>query len=588
MIDSQKLKDLYINFFKEKNHNIILNSSLIPECDSTVLFTPAGMHPLIPFLLGQPHPQGKRLVNVQKCIRTVDIDKVGDSSHLTFFEMLGNWSLGDYFKKESIEWSLEFLTESRWLGLEKEKLYVTVFAGDKEISKDEETAKIWLNLEIPREKIFYLGKKDNWWAPSGNIGPCGPDTEIFYDTGKKPCSNDCKPGCSCGKYFEIWNNVFMEYKKTANGKYELLKQKNVDTGMGVERIVAALQEKKTVYEIETIKPIVKKIVEITTIQDPDERSLRIITDHIRAATFILGDENPVIPSNVEQGYILRRLIRRAIRHGKIVGINREFLSVLSQIVIDLYKEEYPFLLQKREFILSELRKEENKFSKTLEKGLRKFDQLIKRKRNINGIDAFLLFQSFGFPLEMTRELAKENDIFIDEEGFNEESKKHQLISRVGSEKRFKGGLSGTSENTMKLHTATHLLNEALRKVLRKKDIIQKGSNITPERLRFDFNYDRKLTKEEIRRVEKLVNNQIMKTLPIERKEMTIEEAKVKGAQAIFTQKYDERVFVYFIGDFSSEICGGPHVKNTGELGEFKIIKEESIAAGIRRIRAILK
>ena len=588
VLDSSKLKKLYIEFFNKKMHKQIPNASLIPEADPTVLFTTAGMHPLIPFLLGHPHPSGKRLVNVQRCLRTDDIDKVGNDFHLTFFEMLGNWSLGDYFKKEAIEWSLEFLTGKKWLGLDKNKIYVSVFAGDKDAPKDEESAKVWQSLGIPKERIFYFPKKENWWGPAGATGPCGPDTEMFYDTGKEPCGEDCKPGCSCGKYFEIWNDVFMQYNKTADGKYELLEQKNVDTGMGVERTVAVLQGKGSVYEIETFRPIVERIKEIAKIKIPNEKqekSIRIIADHIRASTFILAEK--IEPSNVDQGYILRRLIRRAIRHGKMLGIEKEFLSGLVEIVIEIHKKDYSHLVDNREFILSELKKEELKFRKTLVKGLRKFKQIVKEKKEIDGKDAFLLFQSFGFPIEMTKELAKEIGASVDEKGFEQEFKKHQEISRVGAEKKFKGGLSDASEKTTKLHTATHLLNEALRRVLKKRDIVQKGSNVTPERLRFDFNFDRKLTKKEIKDVEELVNEQIKEALPVERKEMTLEEAKKMGAQAMFERKYGEKVFVYTIGDFSVEICGGPHVQSTKELGKFKIIKEESIAAGVRRIRAKL-
>jgi len=590
-LDSDKLKKLYIEFFRRKNHKVITNASLIPEADPTVLFTPAGMHPLIPFLLGQPHPLGKRLVNNQKCLRTDDIDKVGDEFHLTFFEMLGNWSLGDYFKEEAIKWSFEFLTDKKWLGLNKDKLYISVFAGDIDAPRDEESARIWRKYGMPKERIFYLPKKDNWWGPAGATGPCGPDTEMFWDSGKEPCSKECKPGCPCGKYFEIWNDVFMEYNKTAEGKYVPLKQKNVDTGMGVERTIAALQGKKSVYEIETFKPIVDMIKEIGKIKTPDEKqkkSIRIITDHIKASVFILGDEKAVVPSNVDQGYILRRLIRRAIRHGKLIGIEKDFLDSLANIVIQLYNKDYPELEEKKGFILDEIKKEEVRFRKTLEKGLRKFKEIVKETRKIDGKNAFLLFQSFGFPIEMTKELAKEIGVIVDEKGFEEEFKKHQEISRIGAEKKFKGGLSDASVQTTKLHTATHLLNEALRRILKKKDIVQKGSNITPDRLRFDFNFDRSLTENEIKDVEKLVNEQIKKALPVERKEMTVKEAKKMGAQAVFVQKYDERVSVYFIGDFSVEICGGPHVNNTKELGKFKIVKEEGIAAGIRRIKAILE
>jgi len=587
-INSGELKKLYLDFFKGKQHKIIPNAPLVPEEDPTVLFTTAGMHPLVPFLLGHPHPLGKRLVNVQKCLRTDDIDEIGDSSHLTFFEMLGNWSLGDYFKEDSIKWSYEFLTDKKWLGLGKNRLNVTVFAGDGDAPKDEESARIWKSLGIPKERIFYLPKKDNWWGPAGFTGPCGPDTEIFYDSGKQKCSKECKPGCSCGKYFELWNNVFMEYNKTAEDKYELLNQKNVDTGMGVEHTAAMLQNKKTVFEIDIIKPIVDKIKEIARIKSPEEKeekSIRIIADHIRASTFVMSEE--IVPSNVDRGYVLRRLIRRSIRHGKIIGIEKEFLTDVIKVVIDKYKKDYPVLEKSKEFILAEAKKEELKFRNTLERGLKKFEEIAKQTRRIDGKDAFLLFQSFGFPIEITKELANESGISLDEKGFEEEFKKHQDISRIGAEKKFKGGLADTSEQTTKLHTATHMLNEALRRVLNKKSIIQKGSNITPERLRFDFNLDRKLTEEEIKEVEKVVNEQIKKELPVKREEKTVDEAKKMGAQAVFEHKYGEKISVYSIGNFSVEICAGPHVKSTKELGKFEIIKEEAVAAGIRRIKAKL-
>ncbi len=589
MIDSKKLKELYLEFFKKKKHSIIPNAPLIPEEDPTVLFTTAGMHPLVRYLLGQPHPLGKRLTNVQKCLRTDDIDTVGDDIHNTFFEMLGNWSLGDYWKEDAIKWSFEFLASKKWLGLDKGKISVTVFAGDNDAPKDEESAKIWKSLGVPKEKIFYLPKKDNWWGPAGATGPCGPDTEMFYDSGNSPCGKDCKPGCSCGKYFEIWNDVFMQYNKTAEGNYELLRQKNVDTGMGVERTVASLKGCKSIYEIETFKPIVDKVKEISRIKSPDEkqeRSIRIIADHVKASTFVLGEE--IVPSNVDRGYVLRRLIRRSIRHGKLIGIEKEFLSDLVKTVIEIYKDDYPYLEKRKEFILTELKKEELKFRNTLSQGLKKFEQIAKQVKKIDGENAFLLFQSFGFPMEMTKELAKEMNIAVDEMGFEEEFKKHREISRIGAEKKFKGGLADASEQTTRLHTATHLLAEALRRVLKKRDIVQKGSNVTPERLRFDFNFDRKLTEDEINSVEKLVNEEIKKVLTVKREEMTVEEAKKLGAQAMFEQKYGEKVSVYSIGDFSVEICGGPHVKNTGELGRFKIIKEESVAAGVRRIKAVLE
>ncbi len=589
-MQTKQLKKLYLEFFKQKQHAIISSASLIPEHDPTVLFTTAGMHPLVPYLMGQPHPLGKRLANCQKCIRTGDIDDVGDPSHLTFFEMLGNWSLGNYFKKEAIEYSFEFLTDKRWLGLDRNKLYISCFKGDKDAPKDEESAKLWQSLGIPKEKIFFFPKKDNWWGPAGAKGPCGPDTEMFYDTGKEKCSKECKPGCSCGKYFEIWNDVFIQYNKTKDGKYQKLKQKNVDTGMGLERTAAVLQKKETVYEIETFSPIVNKIKELAKISSPNEKqklSIRIITDHIRAATFILGDDLGIAPSNLDQGYILRRFIRRSIRHGKLLRIEKEFLTELAKIVISLHREDYNELEKNKEFILNELKKEDDKFRKTLEKGLRKFEKMITDNK-VSGKEAFLLFQSYGFPLEMTEELAKEKGIRVDREGFQKEFKKHQELSRKGAEKRFKGGLGDHSIETTKLHTATHLLNQALREVLGKKDIFQKGSNITPERLRFDFNFDRKLTEEELQKVEDWVNERIKEQLPVKREELTVEQAKKKGAQGVFESKYGKKVFVYSIGNKSIEICGGPHVKNTKELGHFKIKKEESVAAGVRRIKAVLE
>lgn len=576
---AKELKKKYIEFFKNKGHKEIPNVPLVPENDPTVLFTAAGMHPLVPFMQGQPYPLGKRLTNVQKCLRTDDIEEVGDAFHLTFFEMLGNWSLGDYFKKEAIEWSFEFLTEE--LKIEKNKIYVTVFAGDNDAPRDDESAKIWLSLGIPKERIFFLPKKDNWWGLA--TGPCGSDTEMFIDTGKPACGKNCKPGCSCGKYFEIWNDVFMQYNKTPEGKYLPLKQKNVDTGMGVERTAVMLQGKSSVYEIETFKPMVDGIKKLA--KAPSEKSIRIITDHIRASVFVLAES--IEPSNKDRGYILRRLIRRAIRHGKLIGIEKEFLADLAKIVIETYKEEYPHLEKNKEFILTEIDKEEKRFRETLDKGLKKFEEVIKQVKHIDGKNAFLLFQSFGFPMEMTKELAKEYGASIDEKGFEEEFKKHQELSRIGAEKKFKGGLADASEQSTKLHTATHLLNEALRRILGKQ-IAQKGSNITPERLRFDFNFDRKLTQEEIQKIESIVNEQIQKSLPVRREEMSLAEAKALEAQGVFEQKYGEKVSVYIIGDFSIEICGGPHVANTSELGKFKIIKEEAVATGIRRIKAILE
>ena len=582
-MDSRELKKKYIEFFKNKEHKEVANASLVPEHDPSVLFTTAGMHPLVPFLLGQKHPQGKRLVNVQKCIRTGDIDEVGNDMHLSFFEMLGNWSLGDYWKKEAIEYSYEFLTKI--LKIDPSKLHVTCFAGDKDAPKDEETAKIWQQVGIPKERIYFLGKKDNWWGPAGATGPCGPDSEMFIDTGKKPCSKSCKPGCSCGKYFEIWNDVFMQYNKTNKG-FEPLKQKNVDTGMGVERTVAMLQGKKSVYEIETMQPIVDKVKSLTKIKnfnDSQTRSLRIITDHLRASAFILGDEHSIVPSNKDQGYILRRFIRRAVRHAKLLGINENFTDKIANIIIDIHKQDYPLLSQKKTTILEELKKEEEKFRRTLEKGINQFNRYAENKK-ISGNEAFFLFQSYGFPIEMTKELCHEQDIKLDEKGFQEEFKKHQELSRVGAEKKFKGGLSDASQETTKLHTAAHLLLYALRKVLN-PNIMQRGSNITPERIRFDFNFDRKLSDDEIKKVEDIVNKVIKDGIQVIRKEMPVKEAK-KIAKSEFEYKSDI-VSVYIIGP-SIEICMGPHVSNAKELGKFKITEQEGIAGGIRRVKAVLE
>jgi len=591
VIDSKKLKKLFLDFFSENQHSLIPNSPLIPEYDPTVLFTPAGMHPLIPYFLGQPHPLGKKLMNVQRCFRTGDIDCVGDPSHLTFFEMLGSWSLGDYFKKEAIRLSYEFLTDKRWLNLDEKSLFVTVFAGDQDAPRDLESYEAWSVLGIPDEHVFFLSKEENWWGPVGDTGPCGPCTEMFYDTGKPPCSPSCRPGCSCGKYFELWNDVFMEYNRTVSGGYEFLKQKNVDTGMGVEHTAAMLEGKETVFEIATIRPIAQKIEELAAIDLPtpaQDRSIRIITDHIRASTFILGDERGVKPSNVDRGYLLRRLIRRVIRFGRLLGIERDFLTDLAEIVITLNEVDYPLLREKEANIFDELGKEEARFKRTLEKGLRKFQRIAKDRPKIDGKDAFLLFQSFGFPFELTKELAAEIGVEVDEVEFRNEYERHQKVSAASAKRLFKGGLSDASAETKKLHTATHLLNEALRRVLKKEDIVQRGSNITPERLRFDFNFDRALTPEEIDAVEKLVNEQIRKGLPVVREEMTVEEAKACCAQAVFDNKYGNTVSVYKAGDFSTEICGGPHVSNTSELGTFKITKEKGIASGVRRIRAILE
>lgn len=588
-MESAELIKKYIEFFKSKGHVELPSAPLIPEHDPSVLFTTAGMHPLVPYLMGQKHPKGKRLVDVQKCIRTQDIDEVGDEIHTTCFEMLGNWSLGDYFKKEAIEFSFEFLTKV--LKLPLNRISVTCFVGDENAPKDTEASLIWLGLGVKKERIAFLPKKDNWWGPAGETGPCGPDTEMFYWTPNNilpPEVFDPKDK----RWVEIWNDVFMQYNKTKDGKYIPLQNKCVDTGLGVERVTMALQGKTNIFEIETFKPIIDKVIQISrkNMDNTNISSFRVISDHIKAATFILGDERGVVPGNVDQGYILRRYIRRTIRHLRLLGVDltsHNATSELACVVIDIYKKRYPCLEQKRSFICGELNKEEERFIKTLDNGIKEFEKISKSVKIISGKDAFLLYQSYGFPIEMIKELAFEKNLSVDTAEFNKEYEKHQELSRLGAEQKFKGGLSDSSVETTKLHTATHLLGEALRRVLHNPDIKQKGSNITPERLRYDFNFERKLTPEEIKKVEDTVNAEIKKGLEVKRLELSFEDAKKLGAQAEFEGKYSDIVSVYKIGDFSLEVCGGPHVNNISELKHFKILKEESSAAGIRRIKAVL-
>ena len=579
-MQSSELKKKYLEFFKGKNHAIIPSSSLIPENDPTVLFTTAGMHPLVPYLLGQKHPSGKRLANCQKCLRTDDIDEVGDSTHLTFFEMLGNWSLGDYFKEDAIKFSYEFLTKH--LKLDHKRIYVSCFKGDKDAPRDEESAKVWSSLGIPKERIYFFGKKENWWGPPGKTGPCGPDTEMYYDTLKKKCSEDCMPGCFCGKYVEIWNDVFMQYNKTQDNKFIELKQKNVDTGMGLERTSMVLQNKESVFDTNLFQDIMKKINSLSN--KDDLRSKRIIADHLRASIFILAEK--ISPSNVEHGYILRRLIRRAVRYGHLININNKFTKSIAEIIIKTYKKEYPELEKNSDFILNELEIEEEKFEKTLINGLKLLEKEIPKIKTISKELAFNLFTTYGFPLEMIKEVAKENYLRVDEQGFNELFLKHQEISRKGSEHKFKGGLADHSEEVIRMHTATHLLHQALRDVLG-NNVRQMGSNITKERLRFDFSNPKALTKDEIKKVEDIVNKKIKENLKVERLEMKYQDAIKKGALAFFKEKYPEVVSVYKIGNYSIELCGGPHVKNTKEIKSFKIIKEEAVSAGVRRIKAVV-
>lgn len=579
-----EIRNKYLNFFKNHGHAVIPSAPLIPENDPSVLFTTAGMQPLVPYLLGEPHPAGTRLTDYQKCVRTNDIDEVGDNRHLTYFEMLGNWSLGDYFKEESIQMSYDFLTKE--LGIPVEKLSVTCFAGDEDCARDEVTASCWKKAGIPEERIYYFGKDDNWWI-AGETGPCGPDTEMFYDTGKPKCSPECNPSCGCGKYVEIWNNVFMEFYKDENGKYSKLKQHNVDTGLGLERMTMLLQGKETPFETELFAPIMDKLVELQKVDNIASR--RIVAEHLRSSMMIICDGGR--PSNVDRGYILRRLIRRMVRHMNKLQISLDELSTLIDINVENLKEMYPALEANKETIKNVILEEKDKFVKTLEKGEKEFakevGQVKEQGENIvPGKVVFRLYDTYGFPPEVTEELATENGMKIDKEGFDKLFKEHQEKSRAGSEQKFKGGLASTGEMETKYHTATHLLNAALKQVLG-SHVHQRGSNITAERMRFDFSHPAKMTDEEKQKTEDLVNEWITEAIPVEHLEMKKDDAIKMGAEAMFIEKYGDIVSVYKIGDVSIELCGGPHVSNTSELGHFKIKKEESSSSGIRRIKAIL-
>lgn len=588
----EELRSAYLNFFKSHGHKEIQNASLIPENDPTVLFTTAGMHPLVPYLLGEKHPEGHRLTDVQRCIRTCDIDEVGDRSHLTFFEMLGNWSLGDYFKNESIHMSYELLTKV--LGFEPQQLAVTCFSGDNDAPKDEEAANAWKDCGLKDDQIFFYGKGDNWWGPAGLTGPCGPDTEIFVNDLSKPaCGPDCGPACHCGKYMEIWNNVFMQYFKKADGTFEPLKQKNVDTGMGLERVLCVLNNVADVYMTELFVDVIAKLEQISgkTYQG-NEKLFRRIVDHVRAATFILGDVRGVKPSNTEQGYVLRRIIRSAIRSLKQLGVEENVFATLADMFIQKHKNHYPELEQNRADILQALEKEETLFKRTLQSGLKEMEKVMAKlgdNKQIDGQTAFHLYDTFGFPLEFTQEVAAENGITVDENGFKKCFEEHQAKSRAGAEQKFKGGLADHSEKTTAYHTATHILQAVLRKDI-DSSISQRGSNLTAERMRFDFSFGRKLTAEELKKVEDDVNAIIAQNLPVKMEEMTLDEAQKAGAIGLFTNKYDaEKVKVYTVGDnVSKEICGGPHVENTSKMGHFRILKEEASSAGVRRIKAVLE
>ena len=595
-LTSESLRKMYLDFFKSKGHAVIASASLIPENDPTVLFTTAGMHPLVPYLLGEKHPAGKRLTDVQKCVRTGDIDEVGDSSHCTFFEMLGNWSLGDYFKQEMIPWSFEFLTSPEYLGIPVGDIAVTCFAGDEDCPKDEESANKWLECGILPQNIYFLPKSGNWWGPAGTTGPCGPDTEMHiirnhaeadklgpYDFDKAPS----------GTFLEIWNDVFMQYNKNEEGKYEPLKQRNVDTGMGLERTLCILNGKDSVYETDIFEKAIAKIEELTGLKYGSDaettKAFRVVLDHVRTATFMIGDPKGIAPSNTDQGYILRRIIRRAVRFGRNIGLPQGALNEVSKTIIEKYADVYPELVENSAKIEEELNKEEAKFSKTLAQGIKEFEKVassLPEGGEIDGVTAFHLYDTYGFPVEITVEMAREKQLKEDVEGYNKAYREHQEKSRAGSEQKFACGLADHKEQTTNLHTATHLLHAALKKVC-SEDIAQKGSNITEERLRFDFNFSRKLTPEEVKAVEDMVNGVIKQDLPVVMKEMSIDEAKKEGFTGLFESKYGEVVKTYSIGDFSKEICGGPHAAHTGLLGTFKIVKQENVSAGVKRIKAIL-
>ena len=579
-----EIRNKYLDFFKRNGHAIIPSAPLIPENDPSVLFNTAGMQPLVPYLLGQRHPSGTRLADYQKCVRTNDIDEVGDNRHLTYFEMLGNWSLGDYFKEESIAMSYEFLTKE--LNIPNEKISVTCFAGDEDCAKDTESAEIWKKVGIPEERIYFFGKGDNWWI-AGEEGPCGPDTEMFYDTGKPKCSEECNPSCDCGKYVEIWNNVFMEFYKDKNG-YSKLEKKNVDTGLGLERMTMLLEGKETPFDTELFAPVMKRLEELQSVDKIESR--RIVAEHLRSSVMIVNDGGR--PSNVDRGYVLRRLIRRMTRHMNKLGIDLDKLDEIIGISIDSIKELYPELENNKEIIINTIVEEKNRFMKTLQNGEREFEKVAKRTKasgqdTIETNAVFNLYETYGFPPEMTEELAKEQGLKVDMSDFQRLFKEHQDKSRLGSEQKFKGGLASTGEKEIKYHTATHLLNAALKVVLG-DHVHQKGSNITEERMRFDFSHGAKMTDEEKKKVEDLVNEWIEEGLDVSYTEMSKEDAIKSGAECMFIEKYPDIVTVYSIGDISKELCGGPHVENTKVLGHFKIKKEEASSAGVRRIKAILE
>ena len=603
MITDKQLKALWKDFFTKHGFNQIQNSSLIPENDPTVLFTTAGMHPLVPYLLGEKHPQGKKLFNTQRCIRTGDIDDVGDYNHNTFFEMLGNWFMGTCPKDEMIKLSYEFLTSKEYLGIDPNRLSVTVFEGDEVAPRDELAAKTWEECGIAKDHIFFNPKEDNWWGLGSGVGPCGPDSEMFYDSGKEKCSPECRPGCHCGKYNEIWNDVFMQYKvENAGEKAQALENPNIDTGMGVERTICVLNGVKSSYDIGIFKEVIDFMNSKASVKKTDDnvKSYRILADHLRSAIFVLGDEKHIKPSNIGQGYILRRFIRRSVNHARKIGLDTKYFSDIADLYIDYYSYDYDILTENRDFIKSELSAEVEKFAKAIDQGYKEFEKVIsgiERHKQfakegevveniISGKASFRLFDTFGFPIELTKELAKELGYEVDMAGFEEANKKHQELSRSASAGAFKGGLADNSYENAKLHTATHIMLAGLRKMFG-TGVEQKGSNITPERLRFDFNLDHKMTPEEIKELEDFVNAAIEKKIDVVAEEIEIEKARAEGAYGIFNAKPGDIVKVYTIEGVDKQICGGPHAKNTGDLHHFKITKEESSSSGIRRIKAIL-
>lgn len=589
-ITREELIRKYITYFKERGHTVLPSASLIPENDNSVLFTSAGMQPIAPYLLGKPHPTGsKRLVSLQKCLRTSDIDEVGDSSHLTLFEMLGNWSLGDYFKEEAIKWSYEFLTSEKYLGIPKDKLSFSVFGGSEFAPKDLESFAFWKQNGVDENKIYYLGSDHNWWEMGTGVGPCGPDTEMFFETDKDKCNKNCNPSCDCGKFLEIWNDVFMEYK-VEDGKYSKLSNKNVDTGMGVERVICVLNGEESVYDTEIFEDLKHELENLTNKKyEENLKEFRIIMDHIRTSVFILSEDVLLKPTNVGAGYVLRRLIRRAIRYINMLSVNDYILDKLASIVINKFKNTYPELEKNKEHIYSELETEYKRFKNTINSGMKMYRKITKNLNGnvIDGASAFKLFDTFGFPIEMTLELASEDGLEVDVDGFNKKFEEHKEKSKTTSSGEFKGGLVDSSLTSIKYHTTAHILLAVLKEMFG-NDTVQKGQNITPERLRFDFNLDHKMTEEEKEKLITRINEIIDADIPVTKEEMSLEEAKKTGAEGVFTDRYNDIVTIYSIGDVSKEICGGPHVKSTGEIGHVRIKKEESVAAGTRRLKIVLE